>query len=161
MAVAAGEACAMEAIAEAIAFGEHEASAQDGASDQYGAMGIEATSASADAAPDAAPGAAPDVAPDAAPDAAMWASVLHGWKVEETPATAPCGQAAASTATPANEKVFSVSAIPRLFFSRGDFSAKTLPTSDFLKLAATWDPGPGIPFCNEFRDMGFLFAMNL
>ena len=105
VAVAAGEACAMEAIAEAIAFGEHEASAQDGASDQYGAMGIEATSASADAAPDAAPGAAPDVAPDAAPDAAMWASVLHGWKVEETPATAPCGQAAASTATPANDNV--------------------------------------------------------
>ena len=147
----------MEAIAEAVAFGEHEASAQDGASAQYGAMGIEATSASADA----SPGAAPDVAPGTAPDAAMWASVLHGWKVEETPATAPCGQAAASTATPANEKVFSVSAIPRLFFSRGDFSAKTLPTSDFLKLAATWDPGPGIPFCNEFRDMGFLFAMNL
>ena len=100
-AVAAGEACAMEAIAEAIAFGEHEASAQDGASDQYGAMGIEATSASADA----APGAAPDVAPGTAPDAAMWASVLHGWKVEETPATAPCGQAAASTATPANDNV--------------------------------------------------------
>ena len=105
VAVAAGEACAMEAIAEAIAFGEHEASAQDGAIAQYGAMGIEATSASADAAPDAAPGAAPDVAPGTAPDAAMWASVLHGWKVEETPATAPCGQAAASTATPANDNV--------------------------------------------------------
>ena len=114
-AVAAGEACAMEAIAEAIAFGEHEASAQDGASAQYGAMGIEATSASADA----APGAAPDVAPGTAPDAAMWASVLHGWKVEETPATAPCGQAAASTATPANDNVPPVASSAASAFALG------------------------------------------